>query len=485
MVGLIPALLRPVGDVMRRDPVVAVDTEPLIALATRLRSAGSWQSIVVDAEGRTLGVLMAEDLLHRVLFTLAPDQLVGAAVAHRAPTCLASDKLYLALARMRRDRLAALAVVDSEGRPLGVLGHNDALVALPLGGLLGMLAKTAGWDGLGEMAAAKAAQAELAAALMQQAEPVMAILDFISTVNGEFMSTALRQSLAAMARDGWGEPPVAFVAIVMGSGGRHESLLQPDQDNGFILADYPDSEHGRIDPFFIELAERLTRDLASVGFPLCQGNVMATNPLWRKTLSQWRAQISQWARARSNRAIMLADIFFDFRSVFGAAELAAELRRHVTEIVRGNVAFLTQMTWTKAQRSTSVDLFGRIVAGDGDRADALDLKLRGTLPLTNLVRLLALKQGIALPGTLDRLSGLREAGVLTEEDASRWQAEFELMLEILLHQQIRDVAAGRRATNLIDPNGLEPGDRRRLMKMLRHIDRIAGLFLRDGLAPMG
>ena len=49
------------------------------------------------------------------------------------------------------------------------------------------------------------------------------------------------------------------------------------QGNGFILADYPDAEHNRIDPYFIALATRLTETLAAVGMPRCQGNVMATN----------------------------------------------------------------------------------------------------------------------------------------------------------------------------------------------------------------
>ena len=482
MPGLIPTLLRPAGDAMQRGVVLAADSEPLIALATRLRTQGSWEAIVVDADGQTIGLLTAEDLLHRALFVLGPDQSVGRALARRTPTCRPSDPLYLVLARMRRDRLPAVAVVDAQRRPLGIVGRDAS--ALPVEALFGALARAANWQEAHEMPVAKAAQAELAAALLSLGESATAILDLISTMNGELMREVLLQSLTAMAHDGWGVPPVEFAMIVMGSVGRHESLLRPDQDNGFILADYPDSEHGRIDPFFIELAERLTRNLASVGFPLCAGNVMATNPLWRKSLSQWRAQISQWARSRSNTAILLADIFFDFRVVCGAVKLAEQLRDHVTEIVRGNVAFLVQMAWMKAQRSASVGLFGRLFADDGERADAVDLKLRGTLPLTNVVRLLALKEGIALPGTLDRLVGLRDTGVLTDEDASRWRADFELMEELLLRRQIQDVAAGRPASNLIDPNELERRQRRALIETLRHVDRIVSIFLRDRLGPV-
>jgi hypothetical protein len=57
----------------------------------------------------------------------------------------------------------------------------------------------------------------------------------------------------------------------MGSGGRGESLLFPDQDHGFVLADYPDEQHGEIDPWFIELAERFTATLDRLHFPLCDG----------------------------------------------------------------------------------------------------------------------------------------------------------------------------------------------------------------------
>ena len=146
-----------------------------------------------------------------------------------------------------------------------------------------------------------------------------------------------------MEDEGWGGPPVPFCLIIMGSGGRGENFLYPDQDNGFILDDYPDSDHTRIDRYFIELAERFNKDLDVVGFPLCRGHVMACNPLWRKTRSQWREQIQHWGRRRHNIAIQLSDIFFDFRGVFGEVQWALELRRAVTDMIRRSPIFLSGM----------------------------------------------------------------------------------------------------------------------------------------------
>jgi signal-transduction protein with cAMP-binding, CBS, and nucleotidyltransferase domain len=108
----------------------------------------------------------------------------------------------------------------------------------------------------------------------------------------------------------------------MGSAGRGESLLHPDQDNGFILADHGDDERESIDRFFVELAARFTSRLAQAGFSLCAGNVMATNPLWRKALAQWQSQVTGWVHSRGNQEIMFTDIFFDFRAIYGAARRA-------------------------------------------------------------------------------------------------------------------------------------------------------------------
>ena len=195
---------------------------------------------------------------------------------------------------------------------------------------------------------AKAAQASLAAALLAAGEPAMEVIALVNALNDDITAAVLRQALASMAEAGWGEPPVSFAALVMGSAGRGESLLHPDQDNGFILADHADFEHESLDRFFVELAQRFTRGLEQAGFPLCEGDVMATNPLWRKPLAQWHMQVTGWVRARGNQEIMFTDIFFDFRAISGPPELAAAFAAHF----RGKAA-------KKTERRTDLSLDDR------------------------------------------------------------------------------------------------------------------------------
>jgi signal-transduction protein with cAMP-binding, CBS, and nucleotidyltransferase domain len=281
----------------------------------------------------------------------------------------------------------------------------------------------------------------------------------------------LRQALATMAADGWGEPPLPFTVLVMGSSGRGESLLNPDQDNGFILADHASAEHESIDRFFMELAQRFTRGLERSGFPLCVGNVMATNPLWRKTLAEWQAQVTVWVRSRGNQDIMFTDIFFDFRAIAGPTDLAAALRRHVTAAARDNLPFLAQISWLQHDRASNMDLFGQLIAKDGPESDSIDLKLRGTKPLVEIVRLLALKNGIEATGTPARLDALAETGVLVAEDAARMRDDVAFLLALLLRHQIHRSSALRTPDNCVKPGSFGRIERERLVQVFRNIDR--------------
>ncbi len=277
-----------------------------------------------------------------------------------------------------------------------------------------------------------------------------------------------------MEAEGWGAPPVAFAAIVMGSGGRGENFLYPDQDNGFILDDYPDAEHNRIDPFFIELAERLTRDLDAVGLPLCRGYVMATNPLWRKTRSQWREQLKVWGRRHSFVALRLSDIFFDFQPVYGATDMADELRRTVVEMLSASPGFLRDLHRESGDYGVALGLFGRFITekDDPEHKGEINLKHSGTLPLVQNIRLLALREGIVETATLERIARLRQAGVFDADQADYLSGAFRHVTFLLLRQQVADFQAGRKVSNFVPPTALSERERDILVDSFKAIEEL-------------
>jgi CBS domain-containing protein len=470
MTGWLRSLSRPISELVERRAVTGFENEPLLGLVARMRGAGEAAALITDADGGVRGVITAEDLLEWALFLLDPDEPAITALRGRSPALREEDRIYQALAEMRRQRRNCLPVVDAAGRGVGLV-RLEALLGSGLALSLRQLDSAVASQNGSLLLDAKAAQSSLAAALLDAGEPAIEVIALINAFNDDITNAVLSQTLATMAADGWGKPPVPFAVLVMGSAGRGESLLHPDQDNGFILGGPADSSDESTERFFIELAQRFTRGLEIAGFPLCAGDVMATNPLWRKTLAQWQAQVSGWVQARGNQEIMFTDIFFDFRSIWGPPELAAALRRHVTAAARDNLPFLAQISWLQHSYASSIDLFGQVIAQDGPEKDAIDLKLRGTKPLVEIVRLLALKSGVAATGTPARLAALSAASVVAGEDAARLSDDFVVLLGLLLRHQIARVAAGLAPDNCIKPKSLGREERERLAEVCRDIDR--------------
>ncbi len=292
-------------------------------------------------------------------------------------------------------------------------------------------------------------------------------------LNDALFARSIETCVQAMAADGWGEPPVRFTVLLMGSGGRHESFLRPDQDNGFILDDYPDAQHDRVDRWFIELADRFTRALDEAGVPFCRGHVMATNPVWRKSISQWRAQFAGWAHRRSLQSVMWADIFLDFRALGPAAGMGDDVRAAVLQVCAEQPLYLKQLSWEHVRHDVPLGLFGQLLGEPGaGHHDEIDLKLRATLPLVGLIRMLALRSGIAETGTMERLRALIAAGRISDAFGAILAEDFAILTGMRVRQQIADVDAGRPVSNHLKLAELTERDRKRLVRLFRSVDTL-------------
>ncbi len=456
---------------MRPTVMTASAETPVGQVIADMAAEGRSSVVVVDGGGRVFGILTERDVTRRVAVRAASDAPAGSFVSRPVHSVTADDYLYRAVARMRRLNLRHMPVVDGGGRPVGMVNLIDAIgvAADQMLRQLDHLTRDSTIDGMAEV---KHAQVEVASDLLADNLPAPEIQSLITDVNHDIHRQVLQAAERSLVEAGWGEPPVPYTLLIMGSGGRGENFLYPDQDNGFILADYPDDEHTRIDAYFVALAERFNIDLDRVGFPLCKGHVMARNPVWRKTASQWREQVELWARRRSPVAILFADIFFDFKAVAGPLAAGEELRRQVTEILKTYPALLSMMVQDETNKSVALGLFGRLVTdSSGQSPGRVDLKMRGTMPLVASVRLWALKHGVPETGTLARLAALRAADALNRDDADELIAAFNHVTYYLLRQQLEDFRAGRHVGNFVDPSVLLRREREELRASLRVIER--------------
>ncbi|MCE8002313.1 DUF294 nucleotidyltransferase-like domain-containing protein [Billgrantia ethanolica] len=329
-----------------------------------------------------------------------------------------------------------------------------------------------------DLPAAHAWQPRLVEALERLDLPAWRISQLISDHNELLYRRAIHLTLNEMQGQGWGKPPVAFCVLTLGSAGRHESLLGPDQDNAMIVADYPDARHTEIDGFFQALGERFTARLDEAGIPLCNGHVMARWPMWRKRLSEWCEQLSLWTQDRRVKRVQQSNILLDFHPAFGDAGLATALAEHVRLIMPGAGLFLDEMANLLDELPVALDRFGRL-AGDGDGApheNALNLKRQGLLPLVNAVRLLALRHGVSVPDTRLRLPALVLKGALTAQQARAGIAALDRLQELLLQAQLASLKAGGAPDGWVDATRLEEDQRlllRHDMQVIRRLVRTA------------
>ncbi len=436
---------------------------------TRSRTS---HALIVGGDGGILGIVTEQDVVRRMTFQLDGRAPVTEAMSAPVNVIREHEFLYLAIGKMRRLGLKHLPVLDASGAPVGMIELAQAL-STAASQTVDQIDRLTHEESLEGMRQTKAAQALLARELLEDAVPAPEILALISEINADLHRRVVELLLKQGLDQGLGNPPAPFELIVMGSGGRWESSLHPDQDNGFIIDDYPDSDHTRIDSWFIELSERLVAAMETVGFPRCKGHVMATNPIWRKRIGEWCNQVSSWLGKSSGLVLRLCDIFFDFRCVYGEGRMSVRLRDHITRLAP-NQFFLREMYKLDEIHGPALGLFGRLKtdALKGPGQGKVNLKLAGTLPLVGAVRILSLKTRVSELSTLDRISALKQRGVLDSDEADYLSGGFKHITRLILRQQLSDFEADRSVGNHVPLKAMTRRDRDMLVDTFQAVRRI-------------
>lgn len=118
-----------VRDLCRRSPCTATPQESVREAAQRMDTRGVGSLVVVDPEGRPVGMLTDRDVVMRVLRRRRdPDQTTVGSVMHGdVSTVREAALLEVGIRRMRADGLRRVPVVDDRGRLVGILAADDVL----------------------------------------------------------------------------------------------------------------------------------------------------------------------------------------------------------------------------------------------------------------------------------------------------------------------------------------------------------------------
>ena len=465
-----------VQDVMSAPPLVIeadATARDAIALMVEKHVSSLFVSDDVEGFGPVSGyAIVTERDMMRALAAEGPAMFDRKVVemASRPLASIAGEAfLYRAVGRMSRLKIRHLAVRHENGRLAGVISARD-LLRLRAGAAIDLEDEI---DTASDAVMLAAAWSRLPSVTDRLISEEIEAPTISAIVSEELRVLSRRAAILAeqsMLTDGLGRPPCNYAMMVLGSGGRGESLLAADQDNAIVF------EHGAPggveDVWFAELGNRLAATLDGAGVPLCKGGVMAKNPAWRGSVETWSARIRDWVTRSNPQDLLNVDIFFDQRAVHGETALAQTLFDLSFEAGTGQRHFPVLLGERIDQAGSAFTMFGNLRGVDG----RLDLKQHGLFPLVAFARAVAIRHDLRHRGTRTRLSAMIEKGLGSEDEVRALLDAHSLILSLMLSQQSRDMEAGLPVSNRVDLSGLGRRQADRLKRAISRIEQLPHLL---------
>lgn len=198
----------------------------------------------------------------------------------------------------------------------------------------------------------------------------------------------------------WGAPPTHFAFFMMGSAARFEQAIWSDQDHGIIFEH--DSEQTQ--NYFLALGKEISFGLKEVGYELCDGQVMASNPRWCKSCEGWTQQINDWMDEESWESLRYLLTFFDSRVLVGQREYLSKVKTTIFERMTLNPHLLVRLLENVGHIKKTIGFFGQFLPEQyGEHTGSIQIKQSVLFPYVNAMRLLAIKEKIESPSTLSRM----------------------------------------------------------------------------------
>lgn len=297
------------------------------------------------------------------------------------------------------------------------------------------------------------------------------------------ISDAITVRLIQLAEKKLGPAPVPWCWVGFGSQARGEQLLGADQDNGLIISNDAQPEHLT---WYADLATFVCDGLDECGYIYCPGEIMATTEQWRQPLEIWQETVRRWAISPTPDAVMRVSIFFDIRCIYGSSTLTDKLQKTMLKQASKNSIFLAALAANALDTKPPLGIFRRFVVDrDGEHRDSLDLKKRGVLPVTEIVRLHALAHKIAAVNTNDRLKALAENKHMTIVDSRNLADALHFIQQRRIKHQCAQIVRGDKVTNFLNPRDLPKMAKEQLRDAFTIIDDAQSAVRQKYRAGMG
>ena len=455
---------RPVGELIRAPALVCPPDMGVREAAQRMAEAGA-TCVVVDT-GDGLGIVTDRDVRTRVVASgAAPDTPLSAVMTAPAWTVSADRTGTEALLEMLAHGVRHLPVLTADRRLLGVLDDVD-LMANEQRAPFRLQASIARARDSEEVASVASDVPEMVIALHDAGLPTATISRAITSIHD-----AVTRKLIEFAHEALGRPPVPYTWLATGSFARFEAFPSSDVDCA-LAWEGPDDDL-ELRRTMITLAEHVLEGLRACGFPPDTNTVIASNPLFARSIDEWERAATTWIEhPDQDRGLMLLSVVVESDPVWGITDAADRIARAFAHAPNREIMLRRLGAAAVAARPPTGFLRNLVLHPGGERKGVLDIKRRGLMPVDALARWSGLIAGVSAASTRARLKASGEAGTLSPEDAASLREAFELFSSLRMEHQVIQKRSGDMADNLIEPKSLTPVTRTSLKEAFRTVARV-------------
>lgn len=389
--------------------VITAKPDDSIKKIAKLMSKHNIGSLIIAENEIPLGIITDKDLRnHVVTGEFKIDE--AAEKIMSSPVLCYPNNISIAQAQitMMKHHVSHLCITK-DGTPnskiLGILSQNDIIVKKGSNPaiLMKAISRTTSTKQLRKL---RQKIMVLLQGYIEQNIPITLTSRIIFELNDATIKHIIKRCIKKMGSP----PPSNFAWMSLGSQGRKEQLLHTDQDNSIIFENVGDNNLEETRTYFVNLAKKVNKRLAVVGFELCPGEMMAKNPNYCLSLDEWKQQFNQWTTETGADEILLCSIFFDFDITYGDSRLTDALAEHTFKITKDNNIFLTKLAASALRNPSPMGFFRQfLLERDGEHKNFFDLKKRGLMPIIDAGRVLALNYQIKnINNTAERFEKLAE-----------------------------------------------------------------------------
>jgi CBS domain-containing protein len=462
------SLETPLSELLRRAAFGVPPSTPLHEALRQMHDRRIGSVLVLDDDtGAAQGILTRHDILGRV--TLAQKPLstpIAEVMSAPVVTLMQHQTAQDAALAMSRHGVRHVPITDAESRVVGIVSERD-LFALQRLSIKQVSTEIRAAPDVTTLRVVAQDIRHFARNLLGQGVGARQLTELISHLNDVFTERLVHllaeQRGVDLSRACW---------LAFGSEGRSEQTIATDQDNGIVFLGNESDRAG-----WLVFAKDVNVALDDCGFPLCKGNIMASNPECCLTQQAWLQRFEDWIEHGAPEDLLAACIYFDFRPLVGNAALVQPMRALIQQHASHNPRFMHQMAENALRNGPALTWTGSIDMQEVDGQQVVDLKSHGTAVYVDAARLYALAHGLPATNTRERFEAAARAMGAPPQEAEAWVSGFEylqlLRLQVQLARERREaVDASDGNPNLIQVDLLNDIDRRVLRESLRVARRL-------------